>query len=345
VKLDPAQLQRCVNDQSEPEPFSGVIHLSQIGEALWSYACGHAIRSESVPNRIDTRFQIASGCKLFTAVAICQLVERGAFRFETRLKDCVEVEFPQFDRDITIHHLLTHSSGITSYFEEDVSPDYETLWQETPVYSLRSPRDFLPLFAHKPMKFAPGSRFQYNDGGYILLGLVVESVSDQPFVEFIAENVLVPAGMTDSGYFLSDRLPERTARGYIPNPDGTWRTNVFAVPIVGGPDGGAYTTARDMMKFWQALRENRLLSAESTRDLLRPQIAVSNEQPATHYGRGVWIQGSADHTRKFFAEGSDPGVAFKSAVYPESGVVLTVIGNTGRALWPLYRQLERLLDL
>jgi CubicO group peptidase (beta-lactamase class C family) len=345
VKVNAAQLERCVEDQIEPEPFSGVIHLAREGEVLWSHACGLALRSESIPNRIDTRFQMASGCKIFTAVAICRLVERGQLGFDTRLGDGLDVEFPNFAPEITIRHLLTHSSGITSYFEEDVNPDYEALWQDTPPHSMRSPRDFLPLFAHQAMKFTPGARFDYNDGGYILLGLVVESLSGERFTDYVAENVFVPAGMTDSGYFFSDRLPERTARAYIRNADGTWRTNVFAVPIVGGPDGGAYTTVSDMVRFWRALRGNKLLRADATRELLRPQIAVSDEFPEDHYGHGVWIEGSAGQTHKFFVEGSDPGVAFRSAVYPEQDTVLTVIGNTGAALWPLYRRLERILAL
>ena len=195
------------------------------------------------------------------------------------------------------------------------------------------------------MKFSPGERFDYNDGGYILLGLVIESVTGIDFQAYVQENVFDMASMEDSGYFATDQLPERTAYAYIKNADGTWRTNFFAVPIVGAPDGGAYTTAPDMARFWRALAGKRLLKAETTELMLDIQVATSSKSPYTHYGYGVWIDRSEKAVRKRFVEGSDPGVALRSAVYPDEDVILTVIGNTGRALWPLYTELERTMAL
>ena len=239
--MDVESIASCIEKQAEPEPFSGVVYLTRGDKVLFESAQGLAIKSESIPNRISTRFQTASGCKVFTAAAICQLVDRGELEFDALLSECTDLVFPRFAPDISIYHLLTHTSGITSYFEEDVDPDYEALWADTPVYRVKGPRDFLPMFQHKPMKFQPGERFDYNDGGYILLGLVIESVTDMDFAAYIRERVFEPAGMDDSGYFASDRLPERTAYAYIKTGAGTWRTNVFAVPIVGGPDGGHVT--------------------------------------------------------------------------------------------------------
>jgi CubicO group peptidase (beta-lactamase class C family) len=289
MKLDLQQMADCIERQTEPEPFSGVVYLTKGDEVLFEKGYGFAIRSESIRNKVNTRFQMASGCKVFTSVAICQLVERGELGFDTLLSECVDVALPNYAPDITIHHLLTHSSGITSYFEEDVDPDYEALWQDLPMYKVRGPRDFLPLFQGKSMKFSPGKRFDYNDGGYILLGLVIESITGMNFSAYIKERVFKPAGMEDSGYFPTDQLPERTAYAYIKKADGTWRTNFFAVPIVGAPDGGAYTTAPDMARFWRALTGKRLLNAETTELLLEAQIATSWKSPHTHYGYGVWI--------------------------------------------------------
>jgi CubicO group peptidase (beta-lactamase class C family) len=345
MELDLQRIEDCIDSQTEPEPFSGVVYLTKGEEVLFAEGYGFAIRTESIPNTVDTRFQTASGCKILTSVAVCQLVEKGALRFDTLLSECVDVEFPNHSPDITIHHLLTHNSGITSYFEEDVDPDYEALWKDLPMYNVRGPRDFLPLFQHKKMKFSPGERFDYNDGGYILLGIVIESLTGMSFPAFVQENVFNPAGMKDSGYFPTNQLPERTAYAYIKNPDGTWRTNFFAVPIVGAPDGGAYTTAPDMARFWKALTENKLLNADTAELLLKTQIATSWKSPYTHYGYGVWIDWPEKAVRKFFVEGSDPGVALRSAIYPDEDITLTVIGNTGDALWPLYREIEKILAL
>ncbi len=345
VVMDIQQIDKSIRSQADPEPFSGVVYITRGDEVLFAKGYAHAIRSEAVPNRISTRFQIASGSKIFTSVAICQLVERGHLTFETRLSECVDVEFPNYDPGITLHHLLTHSSGITSYFEEDVDDDYEALWQDLPMYKVRRPGDFLPLFQDKKMKFLPGERFEYNDGGFILLGLIIEAVTGESFSTCIEENIFETAGMEDSGYFLTDQLPERSAYAYIKNPDDTWRTNFFAVPIKGAPDGGAYTTAPDMVKFWQALTAGELLSRETTRLLLEPHIATSWEAPYTHYGYGVWIEQANGSVRKFFVEGYDPGVAFRSVVYPHEGITFTMLGNTADALWPLYTEIEKRLGL
>jgi len=345
MKLDARQIAACLDDQSDPEPFSGVVYLTRGEDVLFEGARGFAIRPEAIPNTVRTRFQMASGCKVFTAVAIGQLIERGKLAFDTRLCDCVSEAFPNFSKDVTVGHLLTNSAGITSYFEEDVNPDYEALWRDHPMYKMKEPRDYLPLFQDKPMRFLPGERFEYNDGGFVLLGLIVERVSRMPFTAFVAENVFAPAALRDSGYFATDRLPERTAYAYIENPDGSWRTNFFAVPIVGGPDGGAYTTAPDMDRFWKALTSNRLLNAATTKRMLDVAMTTSMKAPHTHYGQGVWIEKRGDAVRKFFVEGFDPGVAMRSAVYPDTGLVMTVIGNTDGAPWPLWRELERRLDL
>jgi CubicO group peptidase (beta-lactamase class C family) len=345
MNVDAARLRECIQNQVEPEPFSGVVYLTKGNEVLFEAGCGLAIRSERIPNTIDTRFQTASGCKIFTSVAVCRLVEQRKLSFDALLSECVDVAFPNFAPEITIHHLLTHSSGITSYFEEDVDPDYEALWRDLPMYRVRGPRDFLPLFQHKSMRFAPGERFEYNDGGYILLGLVIECVAGADFTTFIQEDVLRVAGMQDSGYFATDRLPERTAYAYIKDDDGAWRTNFFAVPIIGGPDGGAYTTAPDMARFWRALTSDRLLSADLKSQLLEPQIVTAGDSTSTHYGYGVWIDQAEGKVRSYFVEGFDPGVAMKSSFYPDEDLILTVIGNTSHALWPLCEKLEALLAL
>ena len=115
--------------------------------------------------------------------------------------------------------------------------------------------------------------------------------------------------------------------------------------VVGGPDGGAYTTAPDMAKFWRALAGNRLLGPDTTGLILMPHVATKDEPPSTHYGYGVWIEKPEGQVRKYFVEGFDPGVAMRSAFYPESGVILTMLGNTANALWPLYSKIEQVLEI
>jgi len=279
-----SSIEEIVKNHNVILPFSGAIFVRD-KEEIFEQGYGFANRSERIPNNSNTRFGIASGCKIFTSVAICQLVQDGVLSFDSYLKDCVDYYFPHFAPEITIHHLLTHSAGIPDYFDEEIIGDFEELWKNNSMYSMESPKDFLPLFQNGPMKFSPGERFAYNNAGFILLGLVVEQITGMEFSEYVDKNIFQRSGMLDSGYFRLDQLPERTAIGYI-DLDQTWRTNIYSLPIKGGPDGGAFTTIHDLGRFWDALFSYQLLSQEYTEILLTPHI---QEDGQTYYGYGVWI--------------------------------------------------------
>lgn len=311
-----------IRQHNESIPFSGAV-LVKDQETILEQGYGYAVRSERIKNTSITRFGMASGCKIFTAVAICQLVQDGLLSFDTHLKDCVGHSFPHFDDEITIHHLLTHTSGMPDYFDEQFMDDFENLWKGLPMYSIRSPKDFLPMFQNKEMKFSPGERFSYNNAGFILLGLVVEQMTGMAFTAYVEKNIFHKSGMLDSGYFRMDQLPERTAIGYIGN-DQSWRSNIYSVPIVGGPDGGAFTTVHDLLVFWDALFNNQLLSPEYTSILLTPH---TKESEYIYYGYGVWILMLDNNIFKYYVMGSDPGVTMQSSVYAKSKIHAHIIGN------------------
>lgn len=315
-------IENIIKQHNEILPFSGAI-LVKNKEEVYAQGYGYALRSEGIKNTSNTRFGIASGCKIFTAVAICQLVQQGVLTFDTCLKDCVDFSFPNFDAGITLHHLLTHTSGIPDYFDEELMADFEELWKDIPMYSVKSPKDFLPMFQNRQMKFSPGERFSYNNAGFILLGLVVERATGIEFTAYVEKNIFHKCGMLDSGYYRMDQLPERTAIGYIGN-DQSWRSNIYSVPIIGGPDGGAFTTVHDLNKFWDALFNNQLLSFEYTRILLTPH---TRENEHTYYGYGVWILMAGNTIFKYYVMGSDPGVTMQSSVYAKSKIHAHIIGN------------------
>jgi len=306
--------------------FSGTIKLIE-GKNDLHQAYGYANRSNQISNDLDTRFGIASGCKLYTAIAVCQLVEAGKLSFQTSMRDCLDDDFPHVSKEVTVHHLLTHSSGVADYFDEEVMVNFEELWIEFPMYTLRNLKDFLPLFQQGKVAFQPGERFHYNNAGYILLGLIVEKISGMPFSEYVERNIFAKAEMTKSGYFMLDRLPENTAYGYIDNDnDGNWRTNIYSIPIKGGADGGAFTTASDMSKCWRALLNNELLSQEYTQKLFTPYMSEVDDADEC-YGYGIWISKRNGEIFKYHIMGYDPGVSFHSAVYPKEDVTLTVLSN------------------
>ncbi|TVX89697.1 serine hydrolase domain-containing protein [Paenibacillus agilis] len=317
--------------------FSGAVFVKQGDSILAHRSYGYANRSDEIPNKMDTRFGIASGCKIFTAIAIAQLVEQGKLSFDTTLKECLQVSFPHFDDNITVHHLLTHTSGVPDYFDEEEMDDFEQLWITTPMYHVRRLHDFLPLFQHKPMKFPVGSRFHYNNTGFILLGLIVEQASGMSFSDYVQKNIFDKAGMVDSGYFESDRLPARTALGYIDLPDGGWRTNIYALPAKGGSDGGAYVTAADMARLWDALMNHQLLSKETTDLLLREHTEAEKN---FSYGYGVWLQKNAEGSLYYVLMGYDPGVNFRTAFYPERSLSIVVCSNQSGGAYEMLSTIE-----
>ncbi|CAG9607783.1 serine hydrolase domain-containing protein [Pseudoneobacillus rhizosphaerae] len=324
----------------EETQFSGAISIKKDHTVIMEAAAGYSNRSDEQLNRIDTRFGIASGCKLFTAVAIAQLVESGKISFDTKMKDCLDVEFPHYDENVTIHHLLTHSSGIADYFDEDIMDDFEELWKHTPMYLLKSLKDFLPLFQNEKMKFKPGEKFHYNNAGFIVLGLIVEQQTGLPFTDYVEKNIFQRCGMKDSGYFSLDQLPKNAALGYIDHEDGTWKVNTYSIPIKGGSDGGAYVTAPDMIRFWEALMSYQLLSEDSTNILLTPHIGVKQD---VEYGYGIWINKRNNRIFKYHVMGYDPGVCFHSAVYPELGLKVTIPSNHSSGAFQVLKVIEESL--
>lgn len=326
------------NTMTKDKTFSGSVIVKEYNKSH-QYSKGYAHRSDKRENQTNTRFGIASGCKLFTAIAICQLVQNKKLSFTTKLSDCLHFNFPHYDNEITIHHLLTHTSGIADYFDEEEMDDFEQLWVDTPMYHLRKLTDFLPLFQNKKMKGRVGERFHYNNAGFILLGLVVEQVTQISFTEYVTEHIFKKLNMKDSGYFELDALPENTALGYIVNPDGTWRTNIYSLPVKGGADGGAFVTTEDMVTIWKGLIQHKLLNEKLTQRLLTCH-AKDKGGEEDYYGYGVWIKKHRGDIIKYHVMGYDPGVSFHSAFYPEQNSIVVVCCNQSDGAYGIAKKLE-----
>ncbi|MGV3466295.1 MAG: serine hydrolase domain-containing protein [Heyndrickxia sp.] len=327
-----------IADAQEKVNFSGSILVKENNGILAELSYGYANRSEQIKNRTITRYGIASGCKIFTSIAICQLVEEGRLSFETKLDDCLHVRFPNFDKGITIHHLLTHTAGIPDYFDEEVMDDFEELWVKHPMYLMRNLDDFLPLFQNQPMKLKVGERFHYNNAGYILLGLIVEQASQLKFTDFIEESIFRKAGMFNSGYFELDSLPKDTAFGYIDLPNGKWKTNIYSLPVKGGSDGGAFLTVNDMVNLWESLLNNQLLNEEFTKKLLSPYVRTNDKNG--YYGYGIWIEKTNDEIFKYHIMGYDPRVSFHSAYYPKTSIKSVICSNKSTGAFDIMKEIE-----
>jgi CubicO group peptidase (beta-lactamase class C family) len=297
-------------------------------------AYGLAHRGYEIPNEVDTRFGIASGAKGFTALAVVSLIEEGLLELSTPARSLLGRDLPLIDDGVTVEQLLAHRSGIGDYLDEEAGLDIAEYVMPVPVHELASTEDYLAVLDGHPSKFAPGERFAYCNGGYVVLALIAERASGVPFHELVERRVCRPAGMTDTEFLRSDELPGGTALGYL-EVDGEWRTNVFHLPVRGSGDGGIYSTATDISSLWRALFAGRIVSTEWVAEMVHPR----SEAPAhsKRYGLGLWLHASNDAV---ILEGCDAGVSFRSVHDPGTQLTLTVISNTAEGAWPIARYLE-----
>ena len=306
--------------------LSCAVLLTEDGHTLLEACFGEADRANGVPITPATRFGLASVTKMFTAVAVADLVAQGGLDLTTRLVDVLPPQRRPSTLlpEVTVHHLLCHTSGIADYFEEEPpdgsdEADYASLWVDRPCYSIQRPADFLPLFRDLPPYWAPGERYWYSNAGYILLGMVIEEVSGLPYAEVVQDRVFDPAGMAASGFFrLDDVLPD-TAIGYVSGPDGGWRTNHFSIPVVGGPDGGAMSTARDLDRFLTAYDEGALLG--DLHDVVLHPHADAGDGYFEGYGVHLYPHGPFGHG------GGDPGVDVRVQRWPDRRANVIVLAN------------------
>jgi CubicO group peptidase (beta-lactamase class C family) len=313
--------------------FSGAISISERGNTIFEQAYGYANRSDLIKNQTDTRFGTASGTKGFTALAIGKLIQEGKLSLDTKAVEYVSMPVPNVSADVTIRHLLTHTSGIGDYYDEEEVDDYEEFFVEIPWYETKGPKDYLPLFK-KPMKFMPGERFSYCNGGYILLGVIIEEISGLPYRQYVEEQIFAPCGMTDSGYFAMNALPERTAYGYMKTDTG-WKTNIFNLPIIGASDGGAFTTVGDMRKFWRALLAGNVLQTDLLESFFTPYQRAESEGEHMYYGHGFWNYNAPGKESIPRLVGCDAGVSFFSQIQRSKERITTIISNTMNGVWPL----------
>lgn len=319
-------LVQAVTAAAGAAPGGGVVRVDQAGEVLVEAAWGLAERRLAVAMTPQHRLGVASGSKGFTALTVMSLVGQGVLTLDTTARSLLGADLPLIADAVTVGQLLAHRSGIEDYIDDDADAGEYLL--SVPVHALVSPEAYLPMLAECRQLAAPDSRFEYCNGGYILLAILAQRASGRPFHDLVAERVLTPAGMTRSGYFRSDDLPADAALGYV-EVGGEWRSNVLHLPVIGGGDGGAYTTAADMAQFWRALRSGAILPQAAVERMLTP---VSEDEDGWWCGLGFWLNPAAGRVN---LNGEDAGVSFSSTHWVEPDIVYTMIGNTADAAWPV----------
>jgi len=310
-------IRRMEQTASETE-FSGVISIFRDNSNVFSKAFGCRDTKNRLPNTTSTIFGIASGTKVFTALGIGVLIDQGLISLGTTMGE-IDREYVGFvDQHTTIQHLLTHSSGIYDYYDEEIEQDFENFSTEIPCYELETPSDYYPLFKGKAMKFRPGERYSYSNGGYVFLGAIIEKLTGMLYRDFIRQHVLQVAKMHMSGFYALNDLPENTANGYH---EDRRTTNIYQLPLRGGGDGGMYTTTDDLQAFWDSLFSSRILSEKLTKTYLNTHCTFNHTEG---YGCGIYKR--LDDSM-FWIEGGDAGVGFDSRYLLQEKLTINIISN------------------
>ncbi|MCA1566587.1 MAG: beta-lactamase family protein [Acidobacteria bacterium] len=327
------ELEAYVQKLTEADVFSGAVLLAKDGKILFEKAYGEASKDFRVPNRVDTKFNLGSMNKMFTAVAVAQLVERGKLSFEDPLAKFLP-EFPSKEaaQKIKIKHLLTHTSGLGSYFNRK--------FMESSRARFRTVSDMMTLAEGETLAFEPGTKWAYSNTGMLVLGAVIEKVTGQSYFDYVRENIYKPAGMTNTDAYELDLVTPNLAVGYQKefNEDGTtrFRNNVFQHVIRGGPAGGGYSTVGDLLKFDTALRANKLVGAEYVRQLISAKPELSSPQ----YGYGFGV----DTKRRIVGHsGGFAGISSNLDMFLDSGYTAIVMSNYGGGSQPVSRRIQELL--
>lgn len=348
--MDAAAIDTYLQARADIDEFSGVVRIERSGDLVLERGYGLASRAWGVPCRPNHRFDTASITKLFTAVAVLQQVEAGAFSLDTSVTGFLELHDTRVVPEVTAYHLLTHTSGIGDDADEDDGVAYETVFADRPNYSIAQTVDFLPQCAYNQPRFAPGQGTRYCNCSYVLLGLMVERASGMSYRDYVRRQVFGPAGMDRSGFFRMDLVEPDVAEGADPVADGDgarvgWRRGIYSYPPVGSPDGGAHVTARDLLAFHHALRQGRLLGMELTAAILQPKEHY-RELPTGSHRTGFGFEFEVDsggEVTTCWKEGVNIGVSAVLAHWPRPDVTFAVLSNRGDGAWEPVKTIETVL--
>jgi len=311
--------------------FSGTVLVAKGPDVLLTDFGGEANKGDHALINIDTKFNLGSMNKMFTATAVARLVEAGKLSFDDPISKYIdETWLPKAVTDkITVRHLITHTSGLGSYFNDVYDKSSRALFRKLD--------DYKPLIKDDKPAFTPGEKFQYSNTGLFLLGVVIEKVTAEDYFEHIRKAIYAPAGMTNTDCYEMDYPVENLAIGYSPDWKSPykWQNNLYKHVIKGGPAGGGFSTVKDLHRFAMALLSGKLVS-KSMRELMWTDFKGAN------YGYGFGVVQSPGGKAVGHSGGFD-GINSQLDIYLDSGYIVAVMSNYDNGASPLANRIGRTL--
>ena len=314
-RISQAEAWRLTTDKASrlaaDDRFAGVLAVGHGGRARMSASWGDADRTQSMKHTPETRFRIGSMYKMFTAVAILQLVERGSVDLDAPLARYLP-DYPDtlLAEQVKIRHLLTHTGGTGDIFTDAYQAQRSTV---------REHADYIRLFGDRDAEFTPGSEEAYSNYGFVLLGAVIERVTGKSYHDVIRKQIFLPTGMSHSGTEPEEQVRSLISVGYTQSENGLI-DNRNLLPWRGTAAGGGYSTVGDLLRFADALLKGRLLSTQWLSEATRGQT------PSGLYGFGFQLGGSGE-TRYFGHAGGAEGMNGALRIYPASGEIVVALSN------------------
>lgn len=305
---DTARMEQVVQSYVQAKTFMGAVLVARGAEVVLNKGYGAANLEWDIPNAPTTKFRLGSLTKQFTAASILLLEERGRLSTADALKKHLPDAPAAWDA-ITIHHLLTHTSGIANFTG---MKEYAALRGSATTVDKT-----IAVFRDRPLDFPVGEKMAYSNSGYLVLGHLIEEISGGSYEAFVQANLFTPIGMTDSGYDSNSRIIPGRADGYLPGPGGFNHAGYVHMSVPHAA-GALYSTTGDLLKWERALFGGKVLSAPSLQKMLTPD--------KNNYAYGLTVQTAAG--RKTVAHnGGIDGFNTAMAHYPDSGFTIIVLGN------------------
>jgi CubicO group peptidase (beta-lactamase class C family) len=303
-----------IEEEVAADRFSGAVLIAKDGKPIFAEAYGLADRERKIPNTVKTRFRIGSMNKMFTAVATLQLAQSGKLDLKAPVgKYLTDYPNKEIASKVTIDQLLTHTGGTGDIF----GPDFDAHRLE-----LRTLQDYINLYGARAPKFEPGTKWEYSNYGFILLGAIVEKVSGESYYDYVHEHIFVPAGMTSTASDPEDKSVSDRSVGYTKMDSPELKPNTDTLPYRGTSAGGGYSTVEDLARFADALTSHKLLDASYTEMLTTGKPGT----PDNSYGYGFEVS-MENGARCFGHGGGAPGMNGDLKICPGQGYVVAVLAN------------------